>query len=215
MRAPFVVLRSVLLLASLACIAVPEARAQTAMAAAVPRPAAARLAPAERLALSGLPNAGRVTEQLYRGAQPVPAGYEQLQQLGIAIVVDLHNHGAAERRERRAVESRGMRYVSLPASPIQGPTGAQIAQFFQLLRDNPGRKIFVHCKHGADRTGVMIAVFRMAWEHWTPAQAMAEMHAFHFHSFWHPTMRHTVRTFPQTYKSNPVFASLRTPSPVR
>lgn len=215
MRAPFVLLRPALLLASLACIAVPAARAQAATAAAVPPPAAARVALAERLALPGLPNAGRVTQQLYRGAQPVPAGYEQLQRLGIAIVVDLHNRGAEEQHERLAVESRGMRYVSLPASSTQGPTGAQIAQFLQLLRDNPGRKIFVHCQHGADRTGVMIAAFRMAWEHWTSAQALAEMHAYHFHSFWLPAMRHTVRTFPQTYESNPVFASLRTPSPVR
>jgi len=215
MRAPFVALRSALLLASLACIAVPAARAQAAAAAAVPPPAAARMAPAERLALPGLPNAGRVTEQLYRGAQPVPAGYEQLRQLGIAIVVDLHNQGAERQRERLAVESRGMRYVNLPASATQGPTGAQIAQFLQLLRDNPGRKIFVHCKHGADRTGVMIAAFRMAWEDWTPAQAMAEMHAFHFHSFWLSAMRHTVRTFPQTYEGSPVFAPLRAPSPAR
>jgi len=215
MRSPFVVFRSALLLASLACIAVPAARAQAAAAAAVPPPAAARLAPAERLALPGLPNAGRVTEELYRGAQPVPAGYEQLQQLGIAIVVDLNNQGAGRQHERLAVESRGMRYVSLPASPTQGPTDAQIAQFLQLLRDNPGRKIFVHCKYGADRTGVMIAAFRMAWEHWTPAQAMVEMHAFHFHSIWLPAMRHTVRTFPQTYEDNPVFAPLHTLSPVR
>lgn len=105
-----------------------------------------------------------------------------------------------------------MRYLSLPASSTQGPTGAQIAAFLQLLRDNPSRKIFVHCKCGADRTGVMVAAFRMAQEHRTPEQATAEMHTFHFRSFWLPAIRHTVRNFPQEYANNPVFANLRLPS---
>lgn len=178
-----------------------------------PNSAAPAAAPArvQRLTLPGIRNAGQAGDFLYRGAQPQPAGYAQLRQLGIAIVVDLHNRGQQQQRERLAVESNGMRYLSLPASPTAGPSDEQIAAFLLLLRENSGRKIFVHCKRGADRTGVMIAAFRMAEEHWTPRQARAEMRAFHFHRIWLPAMRHRVRDFPKNYANNPVFAPLRQP----
>ena len=104
-----------------------------------------------------------------------------------------------------------MRYISMPVSGTAGPSEEQIAAFLTLLRENAGRKLFVHCKHGADRTGVMIAAYRMSAEGWTTAQALAEMRAYHFHRLWLPAMRRTVREFPQRYESSPVFLPLRQP----
>jgi tyrosine-protein phosphatase SIW14 len=179
----------------------------------LPAVAAARRAAVQRLELPGIGNAGRASEFLYRGAQPRESGYAPLRQLGIAIVVDLHNRGENQQRERQAVEATGMRYISMPVSGTAGPREEQIAAFLELLRENPGRKIFVHCQHGADRTGVMIAAYRMSAEGWTAAQALAEMRAYHFHRLWLPAMRRTVREFPRRYASRPVFMPLRQPAP--
>lgn len=168
--------------------------------------------PAEKLHLSGIPNAGRVNDFLYRGAQPRPAGYDELKQLGISLVVDLHNYGEDSRRERVAVESRGMRYVNIPSGFYHGPTIEQIAEFLLLVRDNPGQRIFVHCQRGGDRTGVMIAAFRMTQHRWTLEQARTEMLNFHFHQSWLPAMRRTIRDFPKNYENSAAFSKLH-PAP--
>jgi tyrosine-protein phosphatase SIW14 len=202
-------IRTLLLFAAFSCGTPLALRAQAA-ASPAPPPTAPSAAPAEKLNIFGISNAGRVNPLLYRGAQPLPGGYDELQRMGISIVIDLNNRGNESRDERRAVESRGMRYVSIPTSSYSGPTLDQIAEFLSLLRDSPARKIFVHCKYGADRSGVMIAAFRMTQEHWTPDQAMAEMLSFHFHRFWLPAMSHTVRDFPKSYQTSPAFAALRT-----
>jgi protein tyrosine/serine phosphatase len=61
---------------------------------------------------------------------------------------------------------------------VEPPMEMQIAQIFDLIAD-PDFVCFVHCKHGEDRTGAVIAAYRMSVDHWTNAQAMAEAEAFH------------------------------------
>jgi protein tyrosine phosphatase (PTP) superfamily phosphohydrolase (DUF442 family) len=167
---------------------------------------------AERLTIAGVENAGRVSDSLYRGAQPRWQGYEELKRLGITIVVDLRNSKPvareSETREQMKVEATGMRYVEIPTSAFLGPTDFQVATFLRLLRAHPNDKIFVHCYFGDDRTGVMIATYRMADEHWTSDQAYNEMRAFHFHKHL-LLMGHHVKIFPADYALNPVFRSLR------
>ncbi len=191
---------------------VPRAPAQNTAAAVAP--AVRTAAPqAEKLSLPGLPNAGRISEFLYRGAQPKSEGYGELKKLGITMVVDLRDGRKDIEKERREVEALGIRYVSIPTSGAHGPNHEQVAQFLQLLRQNPGQKIFVHCHYGADRTGVMIAAFRMAQQKWTSQQAFDEMLSFHFHNFWHPGMAKYVRQFPARFASEPAFAALRSSAP--
>ncbi|GAC1624382.1 MAG: hypothetical protein PVS2B2_15300 [Candidatus Acidiferrum sp.] len=176
--------------------------------------AAPKITPAQKLSINGLPNAGKISETLFRGAQPLPNGYPQLKNLGISVVVDMHNTGDGMEREKNVVESLGMRYVSMPASAISGPTDEQIAQFLKLLLANPNEKVFVHCNLGADRTGVAIAAFRITQQKWNIDQAYNEMRDFHFHTFL-ISMSHYVKRFPQNFSQNPVFYDLRTPPPAK
>jgi protein tyrosine phosphatase (PTP) superfamily phosphohydrolase (DUF442 family) len=167
---------------------------------------------AQRLPLAGVHNAARVSDVLFRGAQPDSTGYDQLKNLGINFVVDLRNHGRDAEREQHEVESRGMHYVGIPSSGTQGPTLEQIAQFLLLIRSNPGQKVFVHCKRGADRTGVMVAAYRMASQHWSAEQARTEMLDFHAYHFLF-AMARTVRDFPRNYETDAAFAAVRLPLP--
>ena len=166
---------------------------------------------AEKLRVQGVPNAGRVGDMLYRGAQPRDLGYQQLKNFGVNIVVDLRNT-EPNSPERIIVEGLGMRYVSLATSSFFGPSDNEVATFLKLIRDNPKQKIFVHCYFGDDRTGVMIAAYRMAEQHWTADQAYNEMRFFHFHTYL-ILMGHYVKDFPANFAASPAFTAIRDPSP--
>jgi protein tyrosine phosphatase (PTP) superfamily phosphohydrolase (DUF442 family) len=167
----------------------------------------------QRLSIRGVENAGKVSEFLYRGAQPRGQGYEELKKMGISIVVDLRNskpvkNDGGETREQVKVEAARMRYVEIPASAWLGPTPGEVATFLQLLHDNEKQKVFVHCYFGDDRTGTMVATYRIAMDHWTSDEAYNEMRAFHFHKDL-ILMGHFVKVFPGLFALSPVFATLR------
>jgi protein tyrosine/serine phosphatase len=167
--------------------------------------AASSAAFAEKLSVSGVPNAGKVSEQLFRGAQPHISELAELRNLGITTIVDLRSESSHTRDQERArARSLGMHFVSIPVGGFSNPSSAQLAQFFTLVRQTPQEKIFVHCRYGHDRTGVFIAAYRIAFEHWTANQALAEMNAFGFNHIFHPGMILFVRDLPNRLQSDPV-----------
>ncbi|MCL6564836.1 MAG: dual specificity protein phosphatase family protein [Acidobacteriia bacterium] len=172
----------------------------------------ARFAPAEKLRMPGLPNLGRVHENLYRGGQPDAAagGYRSLRELGIEIVVNFRNDADDVEPERAWLEALGIRLVHIPWSGFQKPDNRQVAEFLQLLQQHRNRKIFVHCQRGAERTGVMLAAYRIAVQGWTAEQALAEMEAFKFRGFWFRHLKHYVKNFPRHWASDPAFRVLQT-----
>ncbi len=134
--------------------------------------------PAPRITVIGVSNFAKVSPRLYRGGQPTPAGFEKLKKMGVDIVVDLRLSGKEEERER--VTKAGMQFVALPWHCLR-PRDATFARFLTLLREHPDKKFFVHCRYGDDRTGMMIAAYRMAMEGWTRQEAREEMNKFGFH----------------------------------
>jgi protein-tyrosine phosphatase len=167
----------------------------------------------ERLSIRGVENAGKISDFLYRGAQPRGEGYEELKKLGISIVIDLRNskpvkRDGGETREQVKVEAAGMRYVEIPTNAFFGPTELKVVAFLQLLHDNPKQKVFVHCYFGDDRTGVMVATYRIAVDRWTSDEAYNEMRAYHFHKHL-ILMGHFVKFFPAEFALSPIFATLR------
>jgi tyrosine-protein phosphatase SIW14 len=164
---------------------------------------------AKKLSVSGVHNAGKVNDSLYRGAQPAKKGFVELKKLGVTAVVNLRTGQQGPAEERKEVESLKMSYVNIPVSGWSPPSNAQVAQFLALFKNSEGQKIFVHCHFGDDRTGVMIATYRIAVEHWTADQAIQEMLSFGFHHHWHPKMEAYVRNFPQALTNAPEFAVFR------
>jgi tyrosine-protein phosphatase SIW14 len=165
-------------------------------------------APAEKLKIAGVPNAGKVSDVLFRGAQPSAQGLAELKKLGINTIVDLRGNRGPVTREREQAESLGMHFIDIPVKGWSGPSNAQVAEFLKLLQQNPTQKIFVHCYYGSDRTGVMVAAYRMTQQNWTPDQAIAEMDSFGFHYYLYPAMKSYVRRFPITFGADNTFAPL-------
>ena len=136
-------------------------------------------------------------------------GDKTLKKLGIDIVVNMR--GGHNDAEEKQVHQLGMRYVSIPWH-CPHPTDKPFAKFLKLVRENPGKKIFVHCRLGDDRTGMAVAAYRMSEEGWSAEEAMREMKAFGFSGSHHlicPTLAHYEHEFPEHLKSSDAFEELR------
>ena len=171
-----------------------------------PSPTISPIPLGEKLKLSGVPNAGRINDSLFRGAQPLSQGIAELKKLGITTIVDLRGEDPDKIKwEQQQAESVGMHFVNIPVSGWSAPTNDQVAQFLSLFK-NHNDKIFVHCRFGDDRTGVFVAAYRMAHDHWLPHQAIKEMYFFGFNGFWHPAMKSYIDVFPDRLKTAPALA---------
>ena len=171
-----------------------------------PSPTISPIPLGEKLKLSGVPNAGRINDSLFRGAQPLSQGITELKKLGITTIVDLRGEDPDKIKwEQQQAESVGMHFVNIPVSGWSAPTNDQVAQFLSLFK-NHNDKIFVHCRFGDDRTGVFVAAYRMAHDHWLPHQAIKEMYFFGFNGFWHPAMKSYIDVFPDRLKTAPALA---------
>jgi tyrosine-protein phosphatase SIW14 len=165
-------------------------------------------APAEKLKIAGVPNAGKVSDVLLRGAQPSAKGLAELKKLGVTTIVDLRGNRGPVTREREEAESLGMHFIDIPVNGWSPPSNAQVAEFLKLFQLDPTQKIFVHCYYGRDRTGVMVAAYRMTQQNWTVDQAVAEMYSFGFRYYLYPAMTSYVRRFPITFGTDNTFAPL-------
>ena len=164
---------------------------------------------AQRPKLEGLPNFAQVTPHLYRGGQPAEVGFQRLKKMGINIVVDLRLTGAA--REKEQVNALGMKYVSIPWH-CYFPQDHVFVEFLKIVKENPRKKIFVHCRYGDDRTGMAIAAYRMAMESWSAADARREMQQFGFHRVLCPSLGPYEAHFPERLKTSPEFRAWRSES---
>ena len=162
--------------------------------------------PARRITVVGVSNFGEVTPHLFRGGQPKGAGYEHLKQMGIDIVVDLRLSG--DGNEKKDVNRAGMKFVPLRWHCMY-PHDEVFARFLKFLHDNRGKKIFVHCRYGDDRTGMMIAAYRMAEEGWTPEEARKEMEKFGFHRLVCPRLGPYESHFQEHLKNGSAFKDWR------
>lgn len=125
-----------------------------------------------------LPNFHQVNENLYRGAQPQRGGLKKLSELGIKTVINLRGASEDTHNEQAEAEAFGMRYFNIPMSGLGRPTDEQVECALAVIDARENWPVFVHCQRGADRTGVIIAVYRILRDKWTADQAIDEAKRF-------------------------------------
>ncbi|MCE1225479.1 MAG: tyrosine-protein phosphatase [Geobacteraceae bacterium] len=130
--------------------------------------------------LPGLGNAGRVAPGVYRGEQPGPGGYTTLKQLGIKTVIDLRTSES----EKAQVEAAGMRAIAVPIEMTRKGLKEKVDQVVALMADPANQPVYVHCRHGQDRTGIVVAAYRMTLDNWSLKDVEAEMQSFGFNDVW-------------------------------
>ncbi|HWE96582.1 MAG TPA: hypothetical protein VG269_21660 [Tepidisphaeraceae bacterium] len=128
--------------------------------------------------VSGVPNFARVSNLLYRGAQPSQQGFQTLHRMGIRAVLDLRG-----KIHRDACESFGLKGLQIPSNAAH-PDERQIIEFLRMAQDPANQPLFIHDDHGSLRTGCYVAAYRMVEQGWTAQDAEVEMRCFGFDPFW-------------------------------
>lgn len=145
---------------------------------------------AQAIAGASIAGFARVREGLYRGARPTDDDLAHLADLGVKTIVDLEIGDLVEAtpsdiaHEAHAARQLGLIFVRKPMSAFQPfVSDAQMNATLALLADPERQPVFVHCRHGQDRTGLVIGLERVFDEGWDPADAYREMIAFGFHPY--------------------------------
>lgn len=156
--------------------ALAEAQPQT-----VPAPATRPAQWAQPLQVEGVPNLHRVSPVLYRSAQPTNEGMKQLKAMGIKTVVNLRSFHS----DRDELKGTGLQYEHIYMKAWNAER-EEAVRFLQIVMNPENQPVLVHCQHGADRTGTMCAVYRMAVQGWSKQQAVEEMTegGYGFHEVW-------------------------------
>jgi protein tyrosine phosphatase (PTP) superfamily phosphohydrolase (DUF442 family) len=145
---------------------------------------------AEPLELPGVENFHKVSEQLYRGAQPSAEGMEQLQKLGIKTVVNLRSFHS----DRDEIGDANLGYEHITMKPWHAED-KEVVRFLKIVSDPNGTPVFVHCQRGADRTGTMCAIYRVAVQGWSKTEAIEEMTkgGFGFYEGWENIVHYVLK----------------------
>jgi tyrosine-protein phosphatase SIW14 len=132
---------------------------------------------------TALKNLHQVSPEIYRSAQPSAADLKLLcEKLGVRSVLtlrDYHDDGD---------EAKGLPLalyrVEMDADEVEPE---KVAMALRLLREAP-KPVLIHCWHGADRTGLVVAAWRISTQGWTPDAAIDELEhgGFGFHFSWFP-----------------------------
>lgn len=112
----------------------------------------------------------KVDDNLYRGAQPGPAGMRTLAAMGIRTVINLRQaHDDAEE-----VGELDLDCVNLPVDTLD-PQVDSLVEFLLVATDPARLPAFVHCQRGIDRTGIAVAAYRVIVCGWSKTHALQEM----------------------------------------
>ena len=144
-------------------------------------------------ATNDIVNFGRVNDSLYRGAQPDQKGMRQLQTLGVRSVINLRMTNDVWSGEQAAAQAYAMAYTNIPLPALEPPTDAQVVTVLAAISTMP-KPVFIHCQYGRDRTGTIIACYRIQTDHWTNSSALEEAEAYGISPF-EVGMRKYIRHF--------------------
>lgn len=136
---------------------------------------------ATEVAAAGLNNCYKVSDDLYRGAQPTEEGIKGLQKLGVKTIVNLRSFHS----DGDEIADANVAYEHLYVKAWH-PEEKEVVGFLKTVTDKSKTPVFVHCQHGSDRTGTMCAVYRIAVQNWSKEDALEEMTTgpFGFHKEW-------------------------------
>jgi tyrosine-protein phosphatase SIW14 len=122
-----------------------------------------------------------VTPDIYRGALPETQGMEQLKAFGIKTDLNIDLDSNASDLEAADAVKLGINYIYRPLSGFWAPSDQQVNDILAIMNDPSNYPIFVHCLHGQDRTGLVVGLYRINTQGWSPADAYQEMLADGFH----------------------------------
>jgi protein tyrosine/serine phosphatase len=153
-------------------------------------------------------NFDKVSNHLYRGGAPTEVGVEELGAMGVKTIIDLRTAAEGTQHEKAWAQKLKIKYINISLGEFGAPTNAQMEQILDLLKDGPDT-IFVHCRRGRDRTGTVIACYRIQHDGWDNRRALQEAKE-HGMSVFEPAMHSYILHFtPLKTLTAPPVASVR------
>ncbi len=137
-----------------------------------------------------LKNFYRVSDEVYRSRQPDAADFRALEEAGVKSVLNLRdNHSDDDEAAGTALKLFRVPTVT------DDITDAGMVRALRIIRGAP-KPILVHCWHGSDRTGVVIALYRIVVQGWTREAAIDELvnGGYGYHAKLYPNIVEYIRT---------------------
>lgn len=122
----------------------------------------------------GIRHFGKVDGRIYRGETPTEKTFHTLERLGVKTIVDLRmvsKRGAAA--EAALARAHGMTYTNLPLPGLGRPRPLKIRRVLNYIYSVSG-PLYLFCRRGCDRTGLVIACYRIEHDHWSHQAALQE-----------------------------------------
>ncbi|MFA6291555.1 MAG: dual specificity protein phosphatase family protein [Victivallales bacterium] len=131
--------------------------------------------------LEGVPNLHKITNAIYRSAQPEATGMKNLVKLDIKTVINLRSF----HDDKDEVKSTGLHRVDVPID-TWNINDDQVIRVMKELAKSENGPFLIHCQHGADRTGLMSAMYRIIYQGWSKEKALDEMRngGYGYHTLW-------------------------------
>lgn len=133
---------------------------------------------------TAIPNFAVVSPGLMRGGTPEAAGLEALKNAGVKTIINLQGEGKGEEEEREIAGKMDLNYVHIPMNHFKQANKDQVEKFLDAVSSPENQPAYVHCARGQDRTGTMVAMYRINKQGWTASKAYTEMLGFGFHPFF-------------------------------
>lgn len=133
-----------------------------------------------------LSNFAFVNANFYRGGQPTEAGIKKLAQMGVKTIIDLRGEDERAKTEESWARAAKINFVNVNLRNWFKPQPADIERIIKEIDRPENQPVFVHCRRGADRTGTIVAVYRITHDDYTAKQAIDEAKKFDFGwwQFW-------------------------------
>jgi protein tyrosine/serine phosphatase len=125
-----------------------------------------------------LPNFHQVNQNLYRGAQPGSGGIKKLKELGVKTIINLRGADEGMQAEEQEARAAHLNYYNVPMDGLGRPSDEKVEKILSLINDAKNWPVFVHCNHGKDRTGTIIACYRISHDGWKLDEAMKEAKSY-------------------------------------
>jgi protein tyrosine/serine phosphatase len=115
---------------------------------------------------------------------------KNLADLGVKTIIDLRHGKDHSDVEEKSAQRYGLHYINVPMEGLTAPTDEQIRNLLTILNAADSGPVFVHCREGKDRTGTVVACYRIAHDHWNNAKALDEAKSLGLHSDQHPRQKY-------------------------
>lgn len=150
------------------------------------------------MAINNILNFVPISNTIATAGQPTEEQFAAIKDAGYQIVVNLAltTSTNAIPREQQIVESQGMQYIHIPVL-WENPTQANLDRFFQVMRDNADKRIFVHCAMNM-RVSAFVYLYRRIQESIDDETAKQDLH-----QIWAPnkTWQEFIERMLETYQS--------------